>query len=839
MARRTKVFKLMPWIGGINSSVDSGVLNSQELVQADNVVFSSTGARIKREALEYLDDDIPAPDLRSSSGTTRTLKWTTSSLVNITSLNERLVAGEHITITGVSDYNVVDGTILTRTSVPQVSTVLCVADVAGSLAGKYFLLSAGDDGSDYYVWYSVSGSGTDPALANKTGIEVAIVTDDTNAAVATATNTVINALDDFNSSVSTATVTITNVLGGLTADGTAGNSGFTFTVTTKGGHTITYTGGSSLSESSTTAGAIVIARASSVIFAEDYWRWDGVENTQQLVFATDDFQLFTLDDGGRRVQVHGQEQVSTVVCGAASTLTSGDYFLISSGNDVVDYYVWFDIDDAGSSPAISGKTAIEVDVAAGDTAAQVATKLKVVLDAHADFSATVDTATVTITNAAAGITTVIADSNTGFTFATTTYGATLPLTALSTIRSEVFNERLILTMSGLNNLPIAYNPDQNAKYQLLSINAPDASIVFEHQGRLWMNDKTDRDRLHFCETFDESLWLGLGDSGAFPVGQGDGDPEGITNGYKYKGFAVIGKKAKRYRITGDSPENYFVELISEGLGNEGSLAVPVDETDVVFISRRGLHSQQATDAYGDTDSSYLSAKIKPTFNSFDSSRLKYTQGAYIPELNSVAFSIAEEGQNSQNAVWLYNVEADVPDAGRGAWYRWPDCSCTALTRRYTDSQYKLVFGTNAGRIVQAQDPNNFSDFDTDGIEFIIKTGTIYVDGDPQSMKAFKKLTMFYRPKGNFSFAVNTYIDNFSAQSFSFNQISGLDLLGETFVLGNSLLGSSATLAPFSFSMDGIGRGIILQISQPSADEQVELWGFAIEYEPADLMQETE
>lgn len=99
--------------------------------------------------------------------------------------------------------------------------------------------------------------------------------------------------------------------------------------------------------------------------------------------------------------------------------------------------------------------------------------------------------------------------------------------------------------------------------------------------------------------------------------------------------------------------------------------------------------------------------------------------------------------------------------------------------------------------------------------------------------------MFFRPKGNFSFAVLAYIDNFQAQAFSFNQIAGLDTLGETFILGSSLLGSAAVLAPYSFSMEGIGRGITLQISQPSANEQVELWGIAIEYEPADVVQETE
>jgi hypothetical protein len=100
MARRTQVFQIMPWVGGINTSVDPGVLNSQELVQADNVQFSSTGARVKREALEYLENTLEAPDFRSSSGTTRTLKWTTTVLASTAFPEERLVVGEKISVTG-------------------------------------------------------------------------------------------------------------------------------------------------------------------------------------------------------------------------------------------------------------------------------------------------------------------------------------------------------------------------------------------------------------------------------------------------------------------------------------------------------------------------------------------------------------------------------------------------------------------------------------------------------------------------------------------------------------------------------------------------------------------
>lgn len=733
MARRTKTYEIIPWVGGINTSVDPGVLNSQELVQADNVVFSSTGARIKRNALQDLLNAIPAPVTRSSSGTTRTLVFAADDLVTTLPANEKLVVGEKITVRG-----------------------------------------------DGFTTYDA----TDVAILSR------------------------------------------NNLGG-------------------GVYSITYTGGSSLSESSTAAGTIVITRTSSVISVTDYWYFaSGETNSRLLMYATDDFQLFSMDDSGRRQQIHGQEQVTKVVAAAASTLTTGDYFLINGPNNNTLYYVWFNKASGGGNPAPSGRTGIEVAIGGSDTDAQVASAINTAINTSGYFTSTVLTNTVTITALTAGTSEEATDVNTAFAITTEKFGATMPESTLSQVCTGVMNERFIMAFNGIGNLPIKYNPEENSgKYQLL-FNGPDAgpdmSFFFFHLSRMWSNDKTQRDYLHYCETFDETVWMGYGDSGALPVFPGDGDPEGIVCGYKYKGFAVVGKKAKRYRVLGFAPEEFAIESISDGLGNEGPLAIPVDESDVVFVSRRGLHSQQTTDQYGDTDAAYLSADIKPTFNEWEKERLKYMQGTYIPELNSIAVSVSEDGNNTPNAVWLYNIEVEVPGKPRkGAWYRWPDISCTSLSRRFINGGYKLIFGTSDGRIVEAQKENDFTDFGVDGIPFKIKTGTIYPGNDPHSVKAFKKISMIYRPKGNFVFTVKATIDNNKSQSFSFNQVTGLDLLGDTFILGSSTLGSSAILAPTTFSMEGYGRGVTLEISQPSADEQVEIWGFVIEYESADLRQSTD
>lgn len=846
--RRTQLYRIMPWTGGLNTSMDPGVISPQELVIADNVQFSSTGARIKREAFEYLDNEIFAPDFRASSGTTRTLTWTSHPLVNILVPDQRLVVGEEITITGNTNYNANEVLIESIAALTEVTTVLCVGDTAGSLASKYFLISGGDSGVDYYVWYKVSGSGTDPAVTGRTGIEVDITTGNSATAVATATAAMLNAMADFVSSSSTATVTVTNFDPGYTNNAANGNSGFTTTVTTQGGHRITYTADSSVSESTTAipVDTIEVVRTSAIIWAVDYWRFVYPTNIQLLVIVNNQGQVFSLDDSGRRVQIFGQQQTTTVVTDAASTLTTGDYFLINGSNNLTNYYVWYNKAAGGGDPTVAGRTGIEVAVGGTDTATQVATATQLAIDAVSGLTATVLSTTVTITNDSAGIADPSVDFNTGFTIATTAYGATMPTAEIDTVRSTVFNERLILFFSGAGNYPVIYNPEDSTKYQLLvpnlggtgGLQMPDASFGFVHLSRIWTNDKANIDYLHYCETFDETQWLGFGDSGAIPINPGDGDPEGILNAYVYKGFVVVAKKDSRHRVLGDSPENFQRETISNGMGNEGPFSIAVDEVDVFFASKRGFHSQQITDQYGDTNAAYLSADIKPSFVSFEAEKLNLIQGAYIPELNSVAMSITERGGQNPEDIWLYNIEAEVPGKQKpGAWYRWPNQSCTALSRRFISGKHKLIFGTTEGRVVQAQKENDFTDFGTTGIQFQIKSGTIYPGGDPQTWKAFKRITMIYRPKGNFSFAVLAKIDNQQSQGFAFNEISGLDLLGETFVLGTSILGSSNTLAPFTFTMEGYGRGVTLTITQPTADEQIEIWGFVIEWEPADLQQE--
>lgn len=612
MSERTSKYQKIDWSGGLNTSVDSGLISDNDLVIADNVVLNFSGSRLKREGLDYFGTALPNVIYRSSSGvgTTRTLQF--DATVYTAGVDELLVVGEAITVT------------TTTTS------------------------------GDEFTYYPV-------------------------------TDIVIDSI----------------------------------TTTTIANDTITYTAVGSLTEGSTATSTLTVKRASSYINLTDYWRLDSnTVKVQRLVACSDQFLMF--------------------------------------------YYI----------PATGKRVLIEPDTGATTTA-----------------------------NAAR-------------------------------INTIVMNERLIVAFDDLTSTPVKYHPETNAKYQDLGGSPPDFSMMVEHLGRLWTNDKANPDRLHYSQTGDPEKWQGSGDSGAIDIGIGDGSDAPISGIFKtYKGVLYVAKGDKTYRIRGDAPENFKPELVTGGLGVESHQAiVPVDQDDMMYLSRKGFHSLQATANYGDLESRFLSNKIRPTFQDWNPGRLRYIQGAYIPELNSVAYSVSEEGETSQSHVYLFNIELKE-------WYRWPDISCQALSKMRVSDANRLLFGTNDSRIIRAQN-GEFSDFETESILYKVKTGTIYPDKNPQTLKRFNSVSLLYKPLGAFQFTLNVKVDNYVVQSFSFqNTVSG-DLLGVDFILGGSVLGYSSNFAPFTAYINGIGRGLTLEIEQTGTSEQVEIFGYIIEFEPIGNTQET-
>lgn len=412
-----------------------------------------------------------------------------------------------------------------------------------------------------------------------------------------------------------------------------------------------------------------------------------------------------------------------------------------------------------------------------------------------------------------------------------TTAGTVPTGPVTSADSKVLNNRYIACVSGAGNLPQKYHPPTSSQYAVLGGTPPDTKILGEHLGRLLAVDNDDLDSIQYTTTNNPEEWL-TGDFGKIPIAVGDGDPTGISAIFPtFRGRLVIGKSKRLHQVIGYSPEEFSISPITNGLGvvSQKSVAA-VDMSDVVFASRRGIHSLSATDSLGDFEAGYVSAKIQNTFKSFEQSKLSNMQAVYIPNISSVAFAVTEEGETTNNAIYLYNVTTKE-------WYRWPDVDCTALALRVdSTSTDQLVIGTSASRIVKAQN-GTYSDFSSTAISYRIKTGSVYPDGSLNTVKAFKSISLLFTPKSNYTYTVNVQIDNQPVQSFSINGLGGGHLIGSTFILGTSTLGISQKLAPYTFQIDGYGRGCTIEVINASPNEQAEIYGFVIEYEQADVAQE--
>jgi len=404
------------------------------------------------------------------------------------------------------------------------------------------------------------------------------------------------------------------------------------------------------------------------------------------------------------------------------------------------------------------------------------------------------------------------------------------LTAPTRVSFAVMNNILIMGFDGATNVPKKYNPNVSAVVADLSGTPPNFSIVRSHLGRLWTNDKANPDRIHYTQTASPEIWNGSGDSGAFDIARGDGDALGIRGIFPtFRGELVVGKGARLYRISGFIPEELRVELMSNGIGSAGHEGiVPVDQDEIFFVSSRGFHAMSTTASFGDLEASFLSLPIQSDFTTFTD--FENIKGVYLPQFNSIAWAVNRGGAVTNTEIYLYNIAFK-------AWYRWPNIEAVSIATRTEGEKRRLYIGTANNRILQT-DQSRISDFGLEPIIYRVRTGVIYPDNQIYTIKAFKRLILLYRPRGNFNFTAKVKIDNYNEQTLTYTQFVAGAELGNDFVLGQSALGQSPALAPFALPIDGYGHGIRIEISQDVPNQGVEIHGFALEYEVAGSGQET-
>lgn len=563
--------------------------------------------------------------------------------------------------------------------------------------------------------------------------------------------------------------------------------------------TLTYTTAGAITPTAASATITSITRTASIVGIHDFWYYDASSDAknQYILAVNSDAQVFRYTVNGERIQLTNKTNAVT----------------LSNAGDVVNLTAHgYSVGDSIGFSSLTNESA----GAAINTVYYVAT---------------VPTAdTFTLASQRGGSALVLTADFSGVLV------SPLFTTSINSASFLTMNEKCLIAFDGIENFPKVFDPATSTTLIRGALGAcPNAKFICEkpHLGRAWMNDKEITEQLYYSGSYDFDKWNGYDDSGVLNIGFGDGDPDGINAIHPpFKGTIFCTKRNSVYRIDGSSPEDFQIIQVSNGIGGVGHNAVAsVDLDDVMYMSYKGIHSLAATNAYGAFQGTFLSEKIQTAFSNWTAGRLKYTSARYIPTLNSVFFSVASSDydNDNQDSLWVYNIKFKE-------WHRWPNIEAKSLGFYDNGGRQILLMGSYNGRISEAQN-GDYTDYTDTAIQYLIKTGTIYPDNNPDSIKAFKRIGFLFRPKGDFTFTVRVKIDNFAIQPLVFTQTAGGARLGTDFYLGLSALAFSNVLAPHMLPIDGYGRGLTVTIENNAADQQVEIYGLVLEYEVAGDAQE--
>lgn len=593
----------------------------------------------------------------------------------------------------------------------------------------------------------------------------------------------------------------------------------TFTVTaiattTTLNDTITYTASGTLSES-TTADTKAFVRLNfgtqTAVGTIDFWRGTS-SKVQSTVTVMSDGTIYSTSGGVRKaISVTGLAWNTPLTNASLEVFGNKVFFAVSGANNFMKY--WDGTNSVVDIPASFYSSTVSR--ASSGTARTIVMNYTVPLQV--------------------GNTVVIQGMGNA------AYNGTFTVSSLTT--TTITNDTVHFT--GTSSLTEASTPDVAG---ILGGTAPPASFVRAYLGRLACNDKTNPDRVHMCQTDNYTLWYGYGDSGSVDVGVGDGDPQGVTGiSPTFRSALFVGKGTKVYRLQGQSPATITINKVSDGFGvSSHNSFVPIEDQMLLFASQKGIHSLIPTNYYGDFQTQMLSDDIQGTFaTGLNLSRLANIWGGYLPDINSVAFTLNENSSYGRkntnaainNALYLYNFKYK-------AWYRWPDLDCASLCVSNDSDMKRFYIGSSNGRLVKTFVDSNYDVSNTNtptAIPYVVATGQVSPDGDPYTMKAFKRLILFYKPTGTHTITATVTVDNIplnNENSVAFSQIGTTAVLGSSFILGTSVLGYEAVTAPYSCTIDGIGRTATVTISQSTLNETVEIQGYALEWEPAGTSPET-
>lgn len=400
------------------------------------------------------------------------------------------------------------------------------------------------------------------------------------------------------------------------------------------------------------------------------------------------------------------------------------------------------------------------------------------------------------------------------------------------ITTAVVGDSLVIA-SG--TIPYVYA--QTGNMGALSGTPPTGNLVTEHLGRAWMNDSSDPHFLSYTGLEADgdgnpTYWSTANGGGGFYVEPNDGDPAGITALFTHQDYLYVAKKTKIYRIEGRTAQTFRPVRVVDGIGVISQNMVVSVGGDAFFPSLEGFHSLAVVSSGNLDPKAYLSARIHNMYhNDLNKARFAHAHGVYLPSLRAVIWTVPLRGQSTNMIALVYFIET-------GEWARWTNFKGNALATKYNTTNEELELWT-AGDMGDAYKytPTTLRDYATSPIEMVLRSGQIYPSGNFIDQFGFKYHNLLLQPSGNhqadFTYKVLGVVDSNSSpvsvtKTINQGPSSALALLGISFTLGVSQLGSDSFVEPHSLELVGSGKAYQWSLTNNVLDQDLEVVGWYLE-----------
>lgn len=323
--------------------------------------------------------------------------------------------------------------------------------------------------------------------------------------------------------------------------------------------------------------------------------------------------------------------------------------------------------------------------------------------------------------------------------------------------------------------------------------------------------------------------------------------EYVTGMFRHRDFLMIGTNKRIYPVsyTGNSLALFAIQRpLDVGLASQHAVCSINGEFTFFMDPQGNIHAvHELAQRFGAVGVQSVSRKIRNYVSGFSKSMIQYVVGKYWPQRGWCVWSVpVGAGATAKNELLVLDVNdfpLDQPDHRVATFFRWPGIAANVLEimERSTESVENasepaahgvesLYFGTTTGWSKRFSEEISYDENDAGtAVPIVSELATKYFDfAQPDTQKSIVEIQWHMEPAQKIA-GPEAYIDydfgayrTRSAVIDMNSNLASADLLGSSFVLGVSRMGSAARVTTSKDFFRGAGQNARVHMRRSMNDD---------------------